>query len=542
MYPQSMHPSSLKPRTCKFPWSGERMRKRKGIAAKFMVIVSAISTVLFVVLTLVIIQTSSKSQTHQAEGFKGVIGELLTQEKQSLSAELEKKGQSIADLLALSSVPLILGYDFDALQRLADNAMKDKSIVYVTFYGEAGSAITKVAEKTEKDLKTIQEQISFEGKVIGRVDLGLSLALIRQKDEEAASRNEQLAAQTDAALLKANRSLMAVVLVSALLGVLVLCLAIYASLRRYVVRPVGLVAAGLIQGAEEVTNASWQLESASQQLASGASEQAASLEETSASLEELLAMNRKNSENSRCGDTLMREAQLVVELSNKSMARQTESMSAISRASEETSKIIKTIDEIAFQTNLLALNAAVEAARAGESGAGFAVVAGEVRNLAMRAAAAAKDTEKLIAAIAGHVHAGSEHVQQANEQFAHMSEKITKVGSLVTEIAGATSEQDVSFDQVNKAMLEIDRVVQQTASSAEESASAATEMHAQAENLKGFVGELLDLIGAGNSGQQLDTPAATFTGQRRDDGNALFRQASRKKQERLAAPDSEGEY
>ena len=471
------------------------MGKQKSISVKFMLIVSGISAVLFAILAVVIMQTSSRAQLHQSEEFKGVIQELLAGEKQTLSAELEKKGQSLAGLLSLSASSLIIGYDFDALQRLADNAMQDDSIVYATFFGKDGKPLTRTSDKQEEGLKKIQGKISFENEEIGTVEIGLSLALIKEKEAEAATRNSKLAAATDANMRKAGRALMIVVLCSALAGGFFLCLAIFLSLRRYVVQPVGQVAAGLIQGAQEVTSASYQLESSSQDLAGGSSEQAASLEETTSSLEELLAMSRRNAENSRHGDDLMREAQAVVEKANNSMARQTEAMSAISRASEETSKIIKTIDEIAFQTNLLALNAAVEAARAGEAGAGFAVVAEEVRNLAMRAATAAKDTETLIAGIVRQVHEGADHVRQTNEEFAQMSGKIAKVGSLVTEIAAASGEQTVGFDQISSAMLAIDKVTQQTAASAEESASAATEMHAQAAKLQEYVGELLALIG-----------------------------------------------
>lgn len=515
------------------------MRKRKGIAVKFMVIVSVISTVLFSALTLVIIQTSSRAQTQQAEGFKGVIGELLAQEKQALSAELGKKGQSITDLLGLSAAPLILGYDFDALQKLADNAMKDKSIVYVTFYGPEGNALTKAVEKTEEDLQTMQAQISFEGKVIGRVDLGLSLALIRQKDEEAALRNSKLAAQTDADLRRANRNLMYVVLVSAITGVLALCAAIFVSLRRYVVQPVKHVAAGLIHGASEVTDASFQLQTSSQQLADGAAKQAASLEETSASLEELLVMTKKNSENAHHGDVFMQEAQAVVEKANHSMARQTASMDAISRSSEETSKIIKTIDEIAFQTNLLALNAAVEAARAGEAGAGFAVVADEVRNLAMRAAEAAKDTEKLIEGIVKQVRQGAELVHQTNAEFSSMTEKIAQVGTLISEIAEASNEQNVGIDHISTAMAQIDKVTQHASANAENSASSATSLHAQAENLQKYVGDLLALIGASKVSADLaQSPGKDRVEEEGSEPQPMPRHAVRKKEVKAIAQDT----
>ena len=180
---------------------------------------------------------------------------------------------------------------------------------------------------------------------------------------------------------------------------------------RSATRPVHRVIEVLRGCADGVFSAAYQVSSSSQSLSDGASSQAGSIEETSSSLEEMASMTRKNAENAGQADGLMKEVDLVVMRANESMERLTTSMAEINRASEETSKIIKTIDEIAFQTNLLALNAAVEAARAGEAGAGFAVVAGEVRNLAMRAAEAAKNTADLIEGTSKKVKDGSGLVQ-----------------------------------------------------------------------------------------------------------------------------------
>ena len=195
-------------------------------------------------------------------------------------------------------------------------------------------------------------------------------------------------------------------------------------------------------------------------------------------------------------------------------------MSDISKASEETSKIIKTIDEIAFQTNLLALNAAVEAARAGEAGAGFAVVADEVRNLAMRAADAAKNTAGLIEDTVSKINHGSEIVTKTNDAFSKVAESSSKVGELVGEIAAASKEQSDGISQVNTAVAEMDKVVQQNAANAEESASASEEMNAQAEQMKGFVNELVTLISGkghriGADRAQLENSAAGRGGSRK---------------------------
>ena len=232
----------------------------------------------------------------------------------------------------------------------------------------------------------------------------------------------------------------------------------------------------LREGSRQVTQASGQMSQSSITIAEGSQEQASSIEEISASLEEISSMIRLNAENSMQADKLMKN-------SNQTMKNLADSMVKMNKASEETSKIIKTIDEISFQTNLLALNAAVEAARAGESGAGFAVVADEVRNLAMRAADAAQNTSALIESIIVRVKEGSKLVKKTSESF-------NKVSKLVADIAYASDEQAKGIEQLNIAMNEMDHVVQQNASVSDDAAAASEELNAQAEEVMNVVNEL----------------------------------------------------
>jgi methyl-accepting chemotaxis protein len=203
-------------------------------------------------------------------------------------------------------------------------------------------------------------------------------------------------------------------------------------------------------------------------LSESSSRQAAALEETSASLDEMASMTRQNASNTAEANKLMSAARQAIEKANSSMADLTRSMKEIATASEQTQKIIKSIDEVAFQTNLLALNAAVEAARAGEAGAGFAVVADEVRNLAMRATDSAKNTATLIENIVKKVRGGESLVNITNEVFSEVTASSTKVVELMGEIAAASQEQSQGIDQVNRVVAEMNQVTQQNAASAEE--------------------------------------------------------------------------
>ncbi len=281
--------------------------------------------------------------------------------------------------------------------------------------------------------------------------------------------------------------------VAALAGV-ILSMAVGFFISRGINKTLTRISRGLSESADQVASAATEVSSSSRSMAEGSSEQAASIEETSASMEEMASMTKSNAKNAGNADGLMKEANHVVTAANSSMGLLIRSMEDISKAGEETSKIVKTIDEIAFQTNLLALNAAVEAARAGDAGAGFAVVADEVRKLAMRTAVAAKDTAALIEGTVKKVNDGSTLVAAANDSFIKVAENAGKVGALVTEIAEASREQSKGIEQVNLSIAEMDKVVQQNAADAEESSSAADDMSIQAQQLKGYVDELLVLV------------------------------------------------
>ena len=264
---------------------------------------------------------------------------------------------------------------------------------------------------------------------------------------------------------------------------------------RGIVKTLKTVIDALYEGAEQTAAAAGQVSAASQSLAQGSSEQAASIEETTSSVEEMASMIKQNAGNAGEAKTRADSARLSADKGIEAMNRMAGAINDIQKSSVDTSKIIKTIDEIAFQTNLLALNAAVEAARAGEAGKSFAVVAEEVRNLAHRSAEAARNTAALIEGSVKSADNGVQISKEVGQTLKEIADGSRKVNDLVGEIAAACNEQSQGIEQINTAVGQMDTVIQQNAANAEESASAAEELNAQAEGLNGMVTQLRTLIG-----------------------------------------------
>ncbi len=295
------------------------------------------------------------------------------------------------------------------------------------------------------------------------------------------------------------------------LGAIALSIGVIWLLTGSVIRGVRGIAMSLSSGAEQTTAAASQVSAASQVLAEGSSEQAASIEETSASLEEMASMSRNSAEQTDKCNEWMGEAKVIVGKVDKLLNETAASIKETNRASEATSKIIKTIEEIAFQTNILALNAAVEAARAGEAGMGFAVVADEVRNLAQRCAQAAKETGVLIETAGSAARKGSQLIVSTQDAFKQNIENATKIGAAIDAIAAAVKEQSQGISQINTAVGQMDKVTQSTAATAEESAAAAEELNAQAEVMKASLLELVKLVD-GSSQANVSTSSQPTSG------------------------------
>ncbi len=317
-------------------------------------------------------------------------------------------------------------------------------------------------------------------------------------------------------------SVIPVILLLAAIGVWII--------KAHITRPLTAVINSLQASSTEISSATAQVASAGQSLADSAGAQAAALEETGASLEQISGMTKRNADHAQAAKTLSAQTCSSAETGAADMSEMSTAMDAIKAAGDNIGRIIKVIDEIAFQTNILALNAAVEAARAGEAGMGFAVVAEEVRNLAQRSAAAAKETASCIE---DSIQKSARGVEISGKVAASLGEIVTKareMDRIVAEIANASLEQSQGIVQVNVAITRMDRVTQENAATAEESASASQELSAQAEALVETVTGLRALVGGG-SAQVARRSAAVSS-------HASTREARRKPTRGEAAPTS----
>ena len=234
---------------------------------------------------------------------------------------------------------------------------------------------------------------------------------------------------------------------------------------------------------DAINTAAKEIASGNQDLSARTEEQASSLEETASSMEQLTSTVKHNADNARTANELAGSAQKVAEQGGEVVAQVVSTMTAIHQSSSRIADIIGVIDGIAFQTNILALNAAVEAARAGEQGRGFAVVATEVRNLAQRSAAAAREIKGLISDSVGKVEAGDRLVAQAGRTMDEVLSSIKRVAKIMADISNASREQSAGIEQVSLAVSQMDEVTQQNAALVEEAAAAAESLEEQAQAL-----------------------------------------------------------
>ncbi len=373
-----------------------------------------------------------------------------------------------------------------ALGELTENPDKVNQLRVIAASAEKSNDSIKAMKANWLKLKILDTERFKSG--------GLAVATGLKLQSEAQSTTKALSIESADNLSSAATITLVGLVVAVLVGIF---LAIF--LIRSITGPINRVIAGMQAGSEQVASASSQVSESSVQLAEGSSEQASSLEETAASLEMMAAGAKESAHNSKQANTRSQEVKSSAEKGQAAMTSLNTAMEKIKTSSDETAKIIKTIDEIAFQTNLLALNAAVEAARAGDAGKGFAVVAEEVRNLAQRSAEAARGTADLIDESNQNSALGVQATSDVAAILEEVVSGIVEVSTLIGEVSSTAEEQSRSVTEVNTAVGQMDSVTQANAAGAEESASAAEEMSAQAAEMKTLVLSLMQIVGGASA-------------------------------------------
>ncbi len=465
-----------------------------------------------VVASLAILMTAISAynfvQMRQIDAAYGVIAEREVPKLAALQALT--RDVASAHRLYLNAV---LASEKEAVERLRGDirALRENNAVHlkeIEGLSESADARTLVAALVQargayRDAVDAGLALAAEGKAEAAEEYNVKVArpafmAFQAKVDEMTAVNKKEAAEASAtATAQADETMV----VTAVIGVLALIVGggIAGWQSRRLVGELSAIAETIGTASEQTAAASGQVSSSSQSLAEGASEQAASLEETSSSLEEMASMVRRNAESAASAKEISAATRQAADVGLEDTEDLNAAMAALEASSGNISKIIKTIDEIAFQTNILALNAAVEAARAGEAGAGFAVVADEVRNLAQRSATAAKETATLIEDSVEKSAQGAAIAVKVGGRLGEIAAKAREVDELVAQIATASAEQDAGIQQINKAVAEMDKVTQQNASGAEETASASEQMASQSVELSAAVARLNALVKGGSS-------------------------------------------
>ena len=272
-------------------------------------------------------------------------------------------------------------------------------------------------------------------------------------------------------------------------------------MERQVSNPLRIVATRLAEGAELLSTSAEQVSTAGLSIAEGASQQAASLQETSASSEEISSMAQRSAADCCTTAELVQVSQTRIENANRALEGLVHAMNAIQSSSAKVAKVIKVIDEIAFKTNILALNAAVEAARAGDAGTGFAVVAEEVRSLAVQCSTAAHDSASIVEESLRNSEDGKARLSLVTSSIEVVTEDSLKIKHLVDQINTASNEQTRGIEQIARAIASMERVTQSSAGTAEESASSAEDLNAQSHQLQDIVAALGTIVGGAHAKQ-----------------------------------------
>ena len=427
-------------------------------------------------------QKSQEAQASFERMLKGFGDAVITQDAAGLDHASEDGGQAVEQLKAVAAIPGLSPERADGAVRLANNVQQLLTDARSTYGAVLANPQNMPADAPAK----------IRG-IAGR-NAQIKAALAKSKTEFSEDLDRKLNALE-------RRSVQQRWLAMIVFGITIVVAAVivHVTIKRSITGPVLRVIQGVQQAADGAAEASDQMSESGGVVARDAQEQAACIQETSAALAQMSSTTHENATRAGQADRLMQEASKTVQQAAQAMEGLTNSMNLISKSSSQVAAVLKSIDEIAFHTNILALNAAVEAARAGEAGAGFSVVADEVRSLAHRAAEAARSSGDIIERTIADVNKGVELATVAHGAFSLVTTKIAGGSQVMSQIAQSSDEQARGITNIGQAISRIELLTQNNAANAHKTAEAASAMSSQVAATRKHIDELVAVVGAHNN-------------------------------------------
>lgn len=422
-------------------------------------------------------------RTHEAEAafqraVKGFSDSVMTQDAAMLRQATQEGRSALVSLREAAGMNGLEPARAEAVRAVAANLDG--------YLQEANSIYGTVVGNPESMTPEMQARMGALAARTNRLE-----AALRETKQPFTKQLEQRLSDLDARSVQQRYTTLICFIVTLMLATAI----VHFTIQRGITRPITRIVRGVQEATGQTSRASDQMLHSGQIVARDAQEQAACIEETSASLEQISASTRQNASLASEANQLMGKANRTVEQAAVSMKELTASMDEIHCSGKKVSQVLKNIDEIAFQTNILALNAAVEAVRAGQAGAGFSVVADEVRSLAQRAAEAAKNSAEIIDQTLRHVAESAALVSAASEAFGHVSANVSEGSEAVARIAVSSEEQAKGIDHIGKAISRIETVTQSNALNAQQTADGASGLAQQVQVTRAHLDQLLGVIG-----------------------------------------------
>ena len=421
-------------------------------------------------------QRSQEAESAFQRMVKGFGDAVVTQDAGGIDRAGDDGRQAITALQSIAAIQGLAPGRAESAGRLAADLDALISAARTTYSGVLSKGLSADTQDQMRSLAARTDQAKAE--------------LTRSKEQFAADLHQQLEKLSSSSASESILDIVVFLTTIVLAGVIV-----HMTIRRSITGPVLRVIGGVQGAADEAAQASTQMAQSGEEVSNNAQEQANYIQETSATLEEISATTRQNADHAGEADRLMQEARKTVEQAAQAMEELTSSMDLISKSSNQVASVLKNIDEIAFHTNILALNAAVEAARAGEAGAGFSVVADEVRSLAHRAADAARNSGTTIEQTLGDVQKGVKLVAHAQSAFREVASKIVGGTQVVSQIAISSNEQNRAIANIGQSINRIEALTQRNVGTARQTADGASAMSFQMENTRKYLDELVAVVG-----------------------------------------------